>query len=97
MYGFDNQSTATLRRWRKEGDETGYIYIYSTHYTAAVTTGWAATVMEDASFFHSADTSLYRTKKLVQRLKIQNLSAYLTAENIYTWTNYTGRGILKYL
>jgi hypothetical protein len=31
------------------------------------------------------------SKRLTDRLKIKNLSAYVTVENLYTWTNYTGQ------
>jgi TonB-linked SusC/RagA family outer membrane protein len=90
MYGFDNQSTATLRRWRKEGDETdipralyrnGYNWLGSDRY------------VEDASFlrFRSATVRYTAPKKIAQKLKIKNISAYLTGENLFTWTNYTGQ------
>ena len=90
MYGFDNQSTATLRRWRKEGDitdmpramyRTGYNWLGSDRY------------VEDGSFlrFRTATVRYTAPKKISQKLKIKNLSAYLTAENLFTWTNYTGQ------
>lgn len=90
MHGFDNQSTATLRRWRKEGDvtdipramyRTGYNWLGSDRY------------VEDASFlrFRTATLRYTAPKKMAQRLNIKNLSAYVTAENLFTWTNYTGQ------
>jgi TonB-linked SusC/RagA family outer membrane protein len=90
MYGFDNQSTATLRRWRKDGDITdipraiyrqGYNWLGSDRY------------VEDASFlrFRTATVRYTASKKLVQKLKVKNLSGYLTVENLFTWTNYTGQ------
>ncbi|AHF15132.1 SusC/RagA family TonB-linked outer membrane protein [Niabella soli] len=90
MYGYDNQSTAVLRRWRKEGDETdipralfgsGYNWLGSDRY------------VEDASFIRFRTMTLRYTfaPSLIQRLRIRNLSAYLTVENLYTWTNYTGQ------
>jgi hypothetical protein len=30
-------------------------------------------------------------KKIADKLKIKNLSGYVTVENLYTWTNYTGQ------
>ncbi len=49
--------------------------------------------MEDASFlrFRTATVRYTASKKLVQKLKIKNLSGYLTVENLFTWTNYTGQ------
>ncbi len=90
MYGFDNQSTATLSRWRKDGDvtdmpramyRTGYNWLGSDRY------------VEDASYlrFRTATVRYTAAKKLVQKLKLKNLSAYISVENLYTWTNYTGQ------
>jgi TonB-linked SusC/RagA family outer membrane protein len=90
MYGYDNQSTAVLRRWRKEGDVTdvpralfgsGYNWLGSDRY------------VEDASFIRFRTLTLRYTfaKRVVDRLKIKNLSAYATVENLYTWTSYTGQ------
>jgi TonB-linked SusC/RagA family outer membrane protein len=90
MYNFDNQSTAVLRRWRKEGDETdipralyrtGYNWLGSDRY------------VEDASFLRFRTVTLRYTvpKKIVDRLRMKNLSAYFTAENLFTFTNYTGQ------
>ncbi|MBC7947711.1 MAG: SusC/RagA family TonB-linked outer membrane protein [Chitinophagaceae bacterium] len=90
MYTFDNQSTAVLRRWRKEGDETdipralyrtGYNWLGSDRY------------VEDASFLRFRTLTLRYTapKKFVEKLKFKNLSGYVTVENIMTWTKYTGQ------
>ena len=84
MYGFDNQSTAVLRRWRKEGDVTdipraiyrgGYNFLGSDRY------------VEDASFLRFRTLTLRYTapKALSDRLKLKNLSGYVTMENIYTF------------
>ncbi|WP_207510629.1 SusC/RagA family TonB-linked outer membrane protein [Longitalea luteola] len=90
MYYFDNQSTAVLRRWRKEGDvtdmpramyRTGYNWLGSDRY------------VEDASFLRFRSLTLRYTvaQNLVKKLKVKNLSAYITGENLYTWTKYTGQ------
>lgn len=90
MAGFDNQSTAVLRRWRKEGDVTdiprgiiggGYNWLGSDRY------------VEDASYlrFRTITARYTFPKKVMDRMKIRNLSAFITAENLYTWTNYTGQ------
>jgi hypothetical protein len=90
MYGYDNQSTAVLRRWRKEGDVTdmpralygsGYNWLGSDRY------------VEDASFLRFRTLTLRYTlpKPIVNKMKIKNLSAYITVENLFTWTNYTGQ------
>ncbi|WP_018628828.1 SusC/RagA family TonB-linked outer membrane protein [Niabella aurantiaca] len=90
MYGYDNQSTAVLRRWRKEGDVTdipralyqsGYNWLGSSRY------------VEDGSFLRFRTVTLrYLFKRsFLDEANIKNLSAYLTAENIVTFTKYTGQ------
>lgn len=90
MYGYDNQSTAVLRRWRKEGDITdipralygsGYNWLGSDRY------------VEDASFIRFRTMTVRYTfpKKITDKMKIKNLSGYVTVENLYTWTGYTGQ------
>lgn len=90
MYNFDNQSTATLRRWRKEGDITdmpraviggGYNWLGSDRY------------VENASFlrFRSITVRYTFDNKVLAKHKLKTLSAYVTAENLFTLTNYTGQ------
>jgi hypothetical protein len=90
MFNFDNQSTAVLRRWRKDGDETdipraiiggGYNWLGSDRY------------VEDASFlrFRTITARYTFDQAALKRMKIKSLSAYATAENLFTWTNYTGQ------
>lgn len=90
MSSFDNQSTAVLRRWRKPGDVTdiprgiiggGYNWLGSDRY------------VEDASYlrFRTITARYTFSKKFLDRVKMKSLSAFVTAENLYTWTNYTGQ------
>ncbi len=90
MYNFDNQSTAVLRRWKKEGDETdipraviggGYNWLGSDRY------------VEDASYlrFRTITARYTFDKNVLSRLKVKNLSAYVTAENLFTLTKYSGQ------
>jgi hypothetical protein len=90
MYNFDNQSTAVLRRWRKDGDitdipravyGTGYNYLGSDRY------------VEDGSFLRlrSATVRYNFTQKALSKFKLGSLSAYITAENLLTLTRYTGQ------
>ncbi len=90
MYYYDNQSTAVLRRWRKEGDVTdipralingGYNWLGSDRY------------VEDASYirFRTVTARYTFDKKVVSKLKMKTLSAYLTAENLITFTKYLGQ------
>lgn len=90
MYGFDNQSTAVLSRWKKEGDVTdmpraliagGYNWLGSDRY------------VEDASYirFRTITARYNVDKKTVKKLKMKTLSAFITAENLFTFTNYLGQ------
>jgi TonB-linked SusC/RagA family outer membrane protein len=89
MYLFDNQSTAVLRRWRKEGDVTdmpravlggGYNWLGSDRY------------VEDASFLRFRSiTARYTFDNALKKLGARSLSAYITAENLFTLTRYTGQ------
>lgn len=90
MSGYDNQNTSVLRRWRKEGDETdiprgiiagGFNWLGSDRY------------VEDASYlrFRTLTARYTFEQKFIDRLKMKNLSAFITAENLITWTKYTGQ------
>ncbi|RXK61804.1 SusC/RagA family TonB-linked outer membrane protein [Lacibacter luteus] len=90
MYGFDNQSTAVLSRWRKEGDVTdmpraliagGYNWLGSDRY------------VEDASYIRFRTVTLRYNfdKKALKKMKMKSASFYVTAENLFTFTNYLGQ------
>lgn len=89
MYGFNNQNTAVLRRWRNPGDITdvpralqgvGYNWLGSDRYVS------------DASFLRLKSVTMrYNlSKPLLNKLSVKNGSVYVTAENLYTWTKYQG-------
>ncbi|MFY7890220.1 MAG: SusC/RagA family TonB-linked outer membrane protein [Spirosomataceae bacterium] len=90
MTDLSNQSTEVLRRWHKEGDVTdvpralwsaGYNWLGSSRY------------VEDASFVRLKTVTLSYTfsKSVLRRLQLSSLRAYVTAENLLTFTNYTGQ------
>jgi hypothetical protein len=90
MYNKDNQSLATLSRWRKPGDITnipralqynGFNWLGSDRF------------VEDASYLRMKTiTFSYKfDKKLINKLNIKALKCYVTAYNLFTWTNYTGQ------
>ncbi|MEJ2883189.1 SusC/RagA family TonB-linked outer membrane protein [Pedobacter sp. GR22-6] len=90
MIGFNNQSTAVLRRWRKDGDETDVPRaLYGTGYNSLGSSRY----VEDASFLRvKSVTALYRfSKNFLKRLGLSDLSGYLTADNLFTFTKYTGQ------
>jgi len=90
MRGTNNQSLAVLKRWRHEGDDTsipralydrGYNYLGSNRF------------VEDASFLRLKTLTLKYTlpKNYSRKLNLEKAEVYLTAYDIYTWTNYTGQ------
>lgn len=90
MYGYSNQSTAVLDRWRNPGDETnmpravygaGYNWLGSDRY------------VEDASFLRLRSVTFrYNVSKgMLKKLNLDDLGFYVTADNLYTWTNYRGQ------
>ena len=95
MYDFSNQSTAVLRRWRHpyedEADapsdllpralyKTGYNYLGSDRY------------VEDGSFIRFKSFTLRYSfdKKKLEKSFIKDCSIWLTMNNIYFWSGYTG-------
>lgn len=90
MYSYDNQSTATLARWRNPGDVTNMPRaVYGSAYN------WLGSdrYVEDASFlrFRSATFSYQFNKEFLKSLKLDDLNIYFTADNILTFTKYRGQ------
>lgn len=89
MYSNDNQTTTVNWRWRKDGDVTdvpralyqyGYNWLGSDRY------------VEDGSFlrFKNLQFNYSFAKEKLKKLKMQQLNLYVTLNNLYVWTNYTG-------
>lgn len=90
MYGYSNQSTAVLSRWRNPGDVTdmpravygaGYNWLGSDRY------------VEDASFARLRSVTFSYTfgKNLIKKLRLGDLNCYITADNLITFTKYRGQ------
>ena len=90
MYGRDNQSIATLRRWRNEGDDTDIpraLYNYGYNYLGS------DRFVENASFLRLKTISLNYNipRKLCENWGIGSLNIFLTGYDLFTWTKYTGQ------
>jgi len=90
MYGRDNQSAATLRRWRNEGDDTDIpraLYDYGYNYLGS------DRFVEDASYIRLKTLSLsYNVpRSICQNWGINSLNIFVTGYNLFTWTGYTGQ------
>lgn len=90
MHGTNNQSTAVLKRWRNEGDDTdipralynmGFNYLGSDRF------------VEDASFLRLKTVTLTYSfpKSICKRFKINMLSVYCTGYDLLTFTDYKGQ------
>lgn len=90
MYTRDNQSTAVLRRWRKNGDITDIPRaVYASGYN------WLGSdrFVEDASFLRMKTLTLgYNfSSDALKNYGINTLKAFATGYNLFTLTNYTGQ------
>ena len=90
MYDFSNQSTAVLSRWRNPGDVTdmpralynsGYNWLGSDRY------------VEKGSFIRLRSVTLRYNfpPSLLQKMKVRTANFFITTENLFTWTKYTGQ------
>lgn len=98
MYNFDNQSKATLRRWRQayEGEAVANApgdllprALYNQGYN------WLASdrFVEDGSFLRLKTVTVRYNlpRKVANRFFLEDVNFWLTLQNLYTWTKYTGQ------
>ncbi len=90
MYGRDNQSTATLSRWRNEGDQTDMpraLYNYGYNYLGS------DRFVNDASFVRLKTLTMnYQMPKvLISKMGLNNLNFFITGYDLFTWTKYKGQ------
>jgi TonB-linked SusC/RagA family outer membrane protein len=97
MAGFDNQTTATNSRWRREGDVTDVPRALWQGPIIATPYGynWLGSdrFVEDGSFLRLKTASLMYnfSTKFCDRIRIKDLKIYVTGYNLYTWTRYSGQ------
>ncbi|XMO85327.1 SusC/RagA family TonB-linked outer membrane protein [Algibacter sp. AS12] len=89
MDSYDNQSTAVLRRWRFEGDETD---IPRAILNSPVNTLGSDRFLEDSSFLRMKFVTLRYSlpKEFISKLNFTNASVYVTGTNLLTFTKYSG-------
>ena len=89
MYGTENQASTVTYRWRKDGDVTEIPRaLYGTGYNYQVSSRF----VEDGSFlrFNNLQISYSVPKKLLKKYGLNTLSAYVTMNNLWCWTKYSG-------
>ena len=89
MYGTQNQAATVTYRWRKDGDVTPIPRaLYGTGYNYQVSSRF----VEDGSFLrlNNLQISYSVPSKKAKKLGLNSLSAYVTMNNLFCWTRYTG-------
>jgi hypothetical protein len=90
MNGYDNQSTATNWRWRRDGDITdmpralyneGFNWLGSDRF------------VEDGSYLRLKTVSLSYmfNPNICKTIGVKQLKIYATVYDLYTWTKYSGQ------
>ena len=93
MYTTDNQSIAVNWRWRKDGDVTNIPRALS-DYNGNGGYNWLGSdrFVEDGSFLRLKYLTFNYSlpKNTVKKMNIERLSFYLTFNNLFVLTKYTG-------
>ncbi len=90
MYGSDNQSTAVLRRWRNEGDQTDIpraLWNYGLNYLGS------DRFVENCSFLRLKTLSLSYNlpKDFCKKIGLTSANVFVTGYDLFTITDYTGQ------
>lgn len=91
LQGGDNQTTDVLRRWKQPGDITD-IPRATLEPVAADNKRVSSRFIEDGSYLRVKNVTLGYTfnKELLDRVHISSLRLYVSAQNLLTFTNYSG-------
>ena len=89
MYTTYNQCATVNYRWRKDGDITP---IPRAMYNAGYNYQASDRFVENGSFirFNNLQLAYNFDKKVIKKLGLNQLQAYLSVNNIYCWTKYSG-------
>lgn len=88
---YNNLSTDALNRWRKQGDVTNFprpIQDDPLQSDSRIQSRW----VEDGSYIKLKNVNVRYSlpAKLISRVGLTKMEAYVTASNLITWTKYTG-------
>ncbi|HEY1007544.1 MAG TPA: TonB-dependent receptor [Sphingobacteriaceae bacterium] len=86
---FDNQTRSQLRRWRNPGDITD---VPQARFGFGNGTNASSRYVEDGSYFRVKNVVLGYSlpKTFASKIRAQNARIYMSALNLFTWTDYTG-------
>lgn len=91
--GFDdNSTTQVLDRWREEGDITNVPRATTEVSVNRNNLSNTSRFVEDGSYLRVKNLTLGYTlpKSVTERISVQSLRIYAQAQNLFTWTNYSG-------
>jgi TonB-linked SusC/RagA family outer membrane protein len=89
MMTADNQAITTMKRWRKQGDVTDMPRaLNNDQRNSQGSTRW----IEDGSYARLKFITMTYSfpKKFIQRIKLKGIDAFITANDLFARTNYTG-------
>jgi TonB-linked SusC/RagA family outer membrane protein len=90
----NNQSVTTLNRWKTQGQITNVprAWYGASAVGGAANTDVSSRFLEDGSFLRLRSVTLgYQfPTSLIEKFKITSLRVYVTGQNLYTFTNYSG-------
>jgi hypothetical protein len=92
LQGGDNQTTAVLRRWMQPGDITDIPRATNDAVKAGENKRVSSRFIEDGSYLRLKNLALgYNvSKELISKLHLNSLRFYVSAQNLLTFTNYSG-------
>jgi len=92
LTGGDNQLGSVTHRWKNVGDITDIPRATSDATATANNRRASSRFIEDGSYLRIKNVNLgYSFKKeWIKKLKLESLRVYVTAENLYTFTHYSG-------
>lgn len=84
-----NMYATYINRWTPENQNNKY---YRTNGRGPSDFGYSTRVVEDASYVRVKTVSLGYSlpQKLINRIRLKTCRVYVSAQNLYTWTNYEG-------
>lgn len=92
LTGGDNQVKDVIYRWKNPGDITWIPRATSDAVATANNRMSSSRFIEDGSFLRIKNLNFGYTfdKKVAKRLKLDNIRIYCTAQNLFTFTTYSG-------
>ncbi|HNQ26575.1 MAG TPA: SusC/RagA family TonB-linked outer membrane protein, partial [Aquaticitalea sp.] len=92
LQGGDNQLAAITRRWRQPGDITDIPRATLDPVAAANNKRVSSRFIEDGSYLRVKNVTLGYTlkKEMMQKSMFESIRIYFSAQNLFTFTNYSG-------